>query len=165
MFSSATLSRETGANVFLKAELFQRTGSFKPRGVLTKLASLTPEERAGGVITASAGNAAAALAYSGALEGIDASSSCGRERASSRSRPSRATAARSTRRPRTRPRSSTAQAEFAAQGRTFVHPFDDDVVIAGQASLGREIVEDCPDVDVVVVPDRRRRARLRDRVG
>ena len=72
MFSSATLSRETGANVFLKAELFQRTGSFKPRGILAKLASLTPEERERGVVTVSAGNAAAAVAYGAALEGIDA---------------------------------------------------------------------------------------------
>ena len=59
-----------GAN--LKAELFQRTGSFKPRGVLTKLASLSDEERRRGVITVSAGNHAQALAWGAAQEGIDA---------------------------------------------------------------------------------------------
>ena len=71
-FTSASLSRLSGAQVHLKAELFQRTGSFKPRGVLTKLASLTPEEKARGVIGISAGNHAQALAYCSALEGIDA---------------------------------------------------------------------------------------------
>ncbi len=152
MFSSATLSRETGANVFLKAELFQRTGSFKVRGILAKTVSLTPEESRGGVVTVSAGNAAAAVAYSAALEGIDAlvcmwpgvsplkvaavqgyGATVDQEAANSIEAFARAT-------------------EFAAQGRTFVHPFDDDTVIAGHASLGLELVEDCPDVEVVVCP-------------
>src|SRR5262245_36374710 len=68
VFTSASL----GERIVLKAELFQRTGSFKPRGVLTKLAALTPEEKARGVIGISAGNHAQALAYCAALEGIDA---------------------------------------------------------------------------------------------
>src|SRR5918996_5517081 len=68
VFSSATL----GAGVTLKAELFQRTGSFKPRGVLNKLASLTDEEKRRGVIGISAGNHAQALAWGAAAEGIDA---------------------------------------------------------------------------------------------
>ena len=72
MFSSATLSKRVGAPVHLKAELFQRTGSFKPRGVLTKLASLTDEEKRRGVLGISAGNHAQALAYCAALDGIDA---------------------------------------------------------------------------------------------
>src|SRR5215207_2182759 len=71
-FTSASLSRLCGAQVRLKAELFQRTGSFKPRGVLTKLASLTPAETSRGVIGISAGNHAQALAYCAALEGVDA---------------------------------------------------------------------------------------------
>ena len=72
VFSSATLGERTGAPVYLKAELFQRTGSFKPRGVLTKLASLSPEEKSRGVIGISAGNHAQALAYCAALEDVDA---------------------------------------------------------------------------------------------
>src|SRR4051794_5847000 len=71
-FSSATLSERIGATAYLKAELFQRTGSFKPRGVLNKLASLTDEQRGRGVIGISAGNHAQALAYAAAVEGIDA---------------------------------------------------------------------------------------------
>src|SRR6266516_1222082 len=72
LFRSATLGELTGARVFLKAELFQKTGSFKPRGVLTNLAALTAEERARGVISISAGNHAQALAWGAATEGIDA---------------------------------------------------------------------------------------------
>src|SRR5437660_4189560 len=70
--TSASLERELRVPVYLKAELFQRTGSFKPRGVLNKLASLSAEEKARGVIGISAGNHAQALAYGAALEGVDA---------------------------------------------------------------------------------------------
>ena len=66
LLSSRTLSDRTGATVLLKAELLQRTGSFKPRGVLNKLATLTAEEKARGVISISAGNHAQALAYASA---------------------------------------------------------------------------------------------------
>src|SRR5437763_11940928 len=72
MLSSRTLSERVGVPVLFKAELFQRTGSFKPRGVLNKLATLTDEEKARGVISISAGNHAQALAYASALEAIDA---------------------------------------------------------------------------------------------
>src|SRR6187549_2251305 len=70
MFGSRTLSELTGARVHLKAELFQRTGSFKPRGVLAKLGSLTEEEKQRGVVTWSAGNAAQAVAFGAATEGL-----------------------------------------------------------------------------------------------
>src|SRR5947208_6881100 len=72
LLSSATLSDRVGANVRFKAELFQRTGAFKPRGVLNKLATLTDEEKRRGVISISAGNHAQAVAYASAAEGIDA---------------------------------------------------------------------------------------------
>ncbi len=72
MLSSRTLAEQIGVPVHFKAELFQRTGAFKPRGVLNKLATLTDEEKARGVISISAGNHAQALAYASAVEGIDA---------------------------------------------------------------------------------------------
>src|SRR3954471_16526288 len=72
LLTSGTLSAQVGADVRLKAELLQRTGSFKPRGMLSKLATLTPEEKARGVISISAGNAAQALAFGAALEEVDA---------------------------------------------------------------------------------------------
>src|SRR5438105_9089431 len=71
-FGSATLCERIGARAFLKAELFQKTGSFKPRGVLNKLASLSPDEKARGAVTWSAGNHAQAVAWAAASQGIDA---------------------------------------------------------------------------------------------
>src|SRR5213075_542628 len=72
LLRSATLCEQVGADVVFKAELFQRTGSFKPRGVLNKLATLTSDEKERGVISISAGNHAQALAYAAAVDGIDA---------------------------------------------------------------------------------------------
>jgi threonine dehydratase len=72
MLGSRTLSERVGAEVVFKAELFQRTGAFKPRGVLNKLATLSDDEKRRGVISISAGNHAQALAYASAVEGIDA---------------------------------------------------------------------------------------------
>jgi threonine dehydratase len=142
-----------GGTALLKAELFQKTGSFKARGMLAKLASLSDEERARGVITVSAGNAAAAVAYGCAEMGID----CLVVMAQGASEQKVAA---------TRGYGAVVDLEatgmdtaferleelWAATGRVFVHPFDDPVVIEGHASLGREIVEDAPEVDVIVVP-------------
>jgi threonine dehydratase len=149
VFSSATL----GPRVFLKAELFQRTGSFKPRGVLNKLRSLTEEERARGVIGVSAGNHAQALAYCARLEGIDALLVMW-----STASPAKIAATRG----------YGAEIDLEAPGpetvferlrelqeetgRTLVHPFDDPFVAAGQGTVGLEIAEDIPEVDVVLVP-------------
>jgi threonine dehydratase len=149
VFSSATL----GPRVFLKAELFQRTGSFKPRGVLNKLRSLTEEERARGVIGVSAGNHAQALAYCARLEGIDALLVMW-----STASPAKIAATRG----------YGAEIDLEATGpetvferlrelqeetgRTLVHPFDDPFVAAGQGTVGLEIAEAIPEVDVVLVP-------------
>jgi threonine dehydratase len=152
MLSSATLEDRFGGRAYLKAELFQRTGSFKPRGMLAKLASLSDDERARGIVTISAGNAAAALAYGAALEAIDCLVVMW-EGASEL----KAAAARTY--------GAVVDAEAAGpadafgrlaeirerSGRTFVHPFDDPIVIAGHGSLSLEIIEERPDVDVVVV--------------
>ena len=96
-FSSATLSQRVGAPVHLKAELFQRTGSFKPRGVLTSSPRSPTRRSARGVIGISAGNHAQALAYCAALDGIDAlARHVAKARARRRSRPRAPTARRST---------------------------------------------------------------------
>ena len=153
VFGSATLAALTGGHVRLKAELFQRTGSFKPRGVLTKLASLAPAEKERGVIGISAGNHAAALAYGAALEGID----CLVVTWQGASELKIAAA-----------RGYGAEVDLEASGpgeafdrlsellietkRTLVHPFDDPFTIAGQGTVGVEIVEDVPDVNLVLVP-------------
>jgi threonine dehydratase len=152
-FSSATLSQRTEANVHLKAELFQRTGSFKPRGVLNKLASLTRNEKAAGVIGISAGNHAQALAYCSALEEIDAVVVMWRGASESKIAATREYGAAVDLDARD-PAEAFARLEalLAETGRTLVHPFDDPVVQAGQGTVGLEIAEDVPGTDVVVVP-------------
>src|SRR5437868_3730625 len=145
--TSASLERELGVPVYLKAELFQRTGSFKPRGVLNKLASLSSEEKGRGVISISAGNHAQALAYAAAVEGIDALVVMW-ETAS----PMKVEAARGygasidTSAPDIPAAFERLDRLIEETGRTLVHPYDDPVVMAGQGTVGLEIVEDAPGV-------------------
>ncbi|MGH3051643.1 MAG: threonine ammonia-lyase [Gaiellaceae bacterium] len=153
LLSSETLGRAFGGRAFLKAELFQKTGSFKPRGVLTKLASLTPEEKARGVISISAGNHAQALAYGCALEGIDCLVVMWRGASEQKIAATQGYGA-------------AVDLEAGGPGeaferlagvreetrRTLVHPYDDPLVIAGQGTVGLEIGEDLADVEVVIVP-------------
>jgi threonine dehydratase len=149
-----TLScRTLGPDVYIKAELLQRTGSFKPRGVLTKLASLTPEEKARGVIAASAGNHAAALAFGAALEGTDALVVMFQGASEVKVRAAEAYGA-------TIDVEATGPGDVFERlaeleeetGRVLVHPFDDPRVVAGQGTVGLEILEDVPDVRRIVVP-------------
>ena len=152
-FTSASLSRLTGARVQLKAELFQRTGSFKPRGVLTKLASLTPEEKARGVIGISAGNHAQALAYAAGLEGVDALVVMWRGASELKIEATREYgAAVDLEADGPGAAFERLDALLAETGRTLVHPFDDPLVMAGQGTVGLEVLEDAPDATLVVVP-------------
>jgi threonine dehydratase len=149
LFSSATL----GANVHLKAELFQRTGSFKPRGVLTKLASLTPEEKRHGVIGISAGNHAQALAYCSALEEVDCLVVMWEGASAQKIEATRGYGA-AVDLTATDPAGAFERlAELIEEtGRTLVHPFDDPLVMAGQGTVALEIFEDVPEAGVIVVP-------------
>lgn len=149
LFSSATL----GANVHLKAELFQRTGSFKPRGVLTKLASLTPEEKRRGVIGISAGNHAQALAYCSALEEVDCLVVMWEGASAQKIEATRGYGAEVDLTATDPAGAFERLAELIEEtGRTLVHPFDDLLVIAGQGTVGLEILEDVPEASVIVVP-------------
>lgn len=153
LFSSATLGERTGTNASLKAELFQRTGSFKPRGVLTKLASLTREEKARGVIGISAGNHAQALAYASALEGVDALVVMWNGASEQKIAATRDYGATVDLRAADAAGAFERLAELLTEtGRALVHPFDDPLVMAGQGTVGLEIVEDAPGVDVVLCP-------------
>jgi threonine dehydratase len=151
--TSATLSRVTGADVHLKAELFQRTGSFKPRGVLNKLAALNEEEKSRGVIGISAGNHAQALAYGAAQERVDALVVMWRGASEQKIAATREYGAKVDL-AAAGPGEAFARLEQLIEetGRTLVHPFDDPLVQAGQGTVGLELVEDVPEVDVVVVP-------------
>jgi threonine dehydratase len=152
VLSSHTLSEEVGAKVRFKCELFQRTGSFKPRGVLNKLSQLTPEEKERGLISISAGNHAQALAYAAALEGLDALVVMWQTAS-----PMKVTAARSygatidTSAPDKTAAFAHLEELIETTGRTLVHPYDDPLVIAGQGTVGLEVLEQVPDADVVLV--------------
>jgi len=152
-FSSATLSRLAGARVFLKAELFQKTGSFKPRGVLTNLAALSEEQRARGVIGISAGNHAQALAWGAAAEGIDALLVMWQGASEAKIEATRGYGAEVDLASPGPTEAFDRLAELVEEtGRTLVHPFDHPLTIAGQGTVGLELIEDVPDADVVVVP-------------
>ena len=152
LLRSGTMSEQRGADVRFKAELFQRTGSFKPRGVLNKLATLSEEEKRRGVISISAGNHAQALAYASGLEGIDALVVMWQTAS-----PMKIAAARGygatidTEAPDIPAAFERLEELIETTGRTLVHPYDDPIVMAGQGTVGLEIVEDVPDADVVLV--------------
>jgi threonine dehydratase len=153
LIRSATLSEQVGADVRFKAELFQRTGSFKPRGVLNKLGTLSDEEKGRGVISISAGNHAQALAYASAVEGIDALVVMWQTAS-----PMKIAAARGygatidTEAPDIPAAFGRLDELIESTGRTLVHPYDDPLVMAGQGTVGGEILEDAPESDVVLVP-------------
>jgi threonine dehydratase len=148
-FSSRTL----GPGVALKAELFQKTGSFKVRGVLNKLASLTAEEKARGVIGISAGNHAAALAWGAAAEGIDCLVVMWTGASSAKIEATRgygATVDLEAGNPTAA--FDRLEALIAETGRTLVHPFNDPVVQAGAGTVALELLEDAPATEIVLVP-------------
>jgi threonine dehydratase len=151
--TSASLEREVGLPVYLKAELFQRTGSFKPRGVLNKLASLSGEEKARGVIGISAGNHAQALAYAAALEGVDALIVMWQGASEQKLEATRNYGGTIDLEASDPGAAFDRLAQLMEEtGRTLVHPFDDPLVIAGQGTVGLELAEDAPEADVLVVP-------------
>ncbi|HEY8286187.1 MAG TPA: threonine/serine dehydratase [Chloroflexota bacterium] len=141
-----------GVTLALKAELFQRTGSFKARGVLNKLAGLGPEERVRGVIGASAGNHAVALAFGASLEGIAATVVMPLNAPASKVAAARAYGAEVIQVGDTSIEMMRDYERLVVlRGQTPVHPFADPLVMAGQGTLALEILEDMPDLDAVLV--------------
>lgn len=146
---STYLSSRTGARVVLKLELFQKTGSFKVRGVINTLRQLSPEERSRGVISLSAGNHAQALAWGAAQFGIRATIVM-----PATAVPSKVAATRGYGGEVIQTSGdllATALELQRERGLTLVHPFDDARVIAGQGTVGLEILSQVPDVGVVIV--------------
>jgi threonine dehydratase len=147
---STSLGKLWGVRLDLKAELFQRTGSFKPRGALNKVLSLSAEDRARGVITLSAGNAGAAVAYAAASVGVP-----GTVVMPATAVPAKIAACRAYGADVVLTDGDlvdTYLATVAETGRIPVHPFDDPAVVAGTGTVGLEIAEDVPDAEVVLVP-------------
>ncbi len=147
MLSSRTLRAR------LKCELFQRTGSFKARGALNRVAHLTEEERGCGVIAISAGNHAQAVAFAAAEAGIDALVVMWQGASEQKIAATRGYGASVDLEAGGPGEAFERLHELIEQtGRTLVHPFDDPIVIAGAGTVGLEIEEDAPDADAVVVP-------------
>jgi threonine dehydratase len=154
MFSATTLGQmvPTPVALFLKAEIFQKTGSFKPRGVLYRLSRLTPEEKARGLIAASAGNHGQSLAWGASSLGIASTIVMPEFASKSKIAAARcygATVILHGRASLDAHRHARTLAE--ERGLTLVHPYTDELVIAGHGTLGLDILDDLPDADVVVV--------------
>jgi threonine dehydratase len=150
---SIPLSRLTGAHIFCKLDYLQRTGSFKERGARNALLLLPEEQRKRGVIAASAGNHAQGVAYHGSLLDIPVTVVMPRFAALIKVTNCRQLGARVILHGAdlTEARAH-AEALAEAEGLTFVHPFDNAAVMAGQGTMGLEILEQTPDLDAVVVP-------------
>ena len=150
---SAALSAMTGQEIFLKLDNLQRTGAFKERGALNKILTLRPAERRRGVIAASAGNHAQAVAYHAARHGIQARIVMPEMTPLVKVSATAGYGAEVVLHGRNY---DEAYAEAARESREtklcFLHPFDDPAIIAGQGSLGLELLEQVPDLEAVVVP-------------
>jgi threonine dehydratase len=144
--------RSLGRGQHLKAELFQRTGSFKARGALNRVRALTASECERGVIGVSAGNHAQALAWAAGAENVDALVVMWQGASRAKLDATRAYGA-AVDLEATGPAAAFARLDELQKqtGRVFVHPFDDPVVIAGAGTVGAEILEDVPGVDTIVV--------------
>jgi len=142
-----------GADVYLKAESFQPIGSFKLRGAYNKVASLSPEERKRGVITYSSGNHAQGVAYAARALGVHAVIVMPRSAPANKIEATAALGAEIVPvGPTSSERQQTAEALAAENGYVIVPPFNDEHIIAGQGTIGLEILEDLPDVDLVLSP-------------
>jgi len=150
---SHTFSERTGAAVHLKLENFQRTGAFKIRGALNRIATLSDTEQAAGVVTASAGNHAQGVALAATRAGVDATIVMPEHAPISKVKATRGYGARVVLDGVDYEEAQARAHEIeAAEGRTYVHAFDDEMVMAGQGTIGLEILEQQPDVETVIVP-------------
>jgi threonine dehydratase len=153
VYSSETLRRLSGRPVFLKAENLQRTGSFKIRGAVNKVATLTDDQRAAGVVTASAGNHGQALALAAREAGVAATVFMPQDAPMAKVDATRNYGAEVVLVGEGYDEAYAAADDFAERGATMVHAFEDEVVIAGQGTLGLELAEQLPDtVEVLVIP-------------
>ena len=153
LMSATSIGARAGVELHLKCECFQKTGSFKPRGMLNVLSALTPAEKSRGIVTWSAGNAAQGAAFAAAQEGVGCTVFMWAS-----ANPAKVAATRA----------YGAEVDLEADGpagaherllehvertgQVFVHPFDDPVLQAGHGTLGLEVVEDVVGVETIVVP-------------
>jgi threonine dehydratase len=150
---SATFNRMSGAELFFKCENFQKTGSFKIRGASNAILSLGQDEAARGVVTQSSGNHAAAVACAAAWRQIPAWIVMPKNAPEVKRRAVESYGGRITYcEPTVSSRAETASRLQAETGAVMVHPYDDERIIAGQATAAKELLEDVPDLDAVLAP-------------
>ena len=153
LLTSRQLSDATGFDVRLKAELFQRVGSYKIRGPLNKFALMAEEQKRSGVVCSSAGNHAQGVALAAKIHGIRAVVCMAQNATPSKIAATKGYGAEVVLHGNIWDEANEKARELVrTEGLTYVHPFDDEQLIAGQGTLGLEIVQDWPEVDAVVVP-------------
>jgi threo-3-hydroxy-L-aspartate ammonia-lyase len=153
LLTSSQLDQHCAAKVLLKAEPFQRSGSFKFRGAYNRLSLLGPEAREAGVVAFSSGNHGAAVALAARLLGIDAIVVVPATGSAAKLAAIEGYGARLRRYdPATESRAEVAQEIADEQGRTLIRPFDDFDIMAGQGTVGLELAEQVPDLQRVLVP-------------
>jgi threonine dehydratase len=153
LLRSRMLNEATGFDVRLKAEMFQRTGSYKIRGPLNKFTLLSDDQKRRGVVCSSAGNHAQGVALAAQIHGIQAVVVMAENATPSKVAATRGYGAEVVLHGTIWDEANEKAKELVRdRGLTYVHPFDDLELIAGQGTLGLEVVDDWPDVDVIVVP-------------
>jgi threonine dehydratase len=153
VYGSETFSRLAGRPVHLKAENLQRTGSFKIRGAVNKLATLGEAERAAGVVAASAGNHAQAVAWAAREAGVRATIFCPQDAPMAKVEATRSYGAEVELGGEGLEEAlAAARRRVEETGATFVHPYEDEAVVAGQGTIGLELAEQLPELETVLVP-------------
>jgi threonine dehydratase len=153
LLTSRQLSERTGYGIRLKAELFQRVGSYKIRGPLNKFALMPEEQKRRGVVCSSAGNHAQGVALAAKIHGIRAVVCMATNATPAKIAATKAYGAEVVLHGTIWDEANEKAKELVRdQGLTYVHPFDDEQLIAGQGTLGLEIIQDWPNVDAVIVP-------------
>ena len=153
LLTSRQLSEQTGYDIRLKAELFQRVGSYKIRGPLNKFALMPDDQKHRGVVCSSAGNHAQGVALAARIHGIRAVVCMAANATPSKIAATRGYGAEVVLHGTIWDEANEKARELVrTEGLTYVHPFDDEQLIAGQGTLGLEIVQDWGDVDAIVVP-------------
>src|SRR5512145_1556238 len=153
LLTSRQLSERTGFDIRLKAEMFQRVGSYKIRGPLNKFALMPDDQKRRGVVCSSAGNHAQGVALAARIHGIRAVVCMAANATPAKVAATRGYGAEVVLHGSIWDEANEKAKELVRrEGLTYVHPFDDEQLIAGQGTLGLEVVQDWPDVDAIVVP-------------
>lgn len=152
MINSSTLNRMTNTNLSMKAELFQKTGSFKSRGALNAAMQLSDEQKARGIVTMSAGNHGQGIAFAAQMVGSRAVVFMPEGAVPTKVEAIRGYGAEAKFAPSMETLAETMTSYQREHGLTFISPFDDPHIVAGQGVVGLEILEDVPDVETIVVP-------------